>query len=376
MRRAVWIGGVAVGVLVAASVARGAPEALDSYAVGVAPSEPNRVVVFSQGSLGHGHWVTTSMDGGATWGAPVESAATTLGLTEHAAVLPGGVLLVQSDNGKVFRSANGGVTWKATLKPPSWGIVDVVSDAARPKVVWAWNPLGMLFRSVDGGIVWRRALREATGCTDVDAQPGTKVVLATCDMWVRRSVNRGATWRPAGPTRFPLPLFSRGIPPRFESLAFDPSHPAVVVATALRPRGQQPQLWRSTNAGRRWRKVATPNVSRVPVGRTAPGIGAIRVTAGAGQIIVGPFTSAGKPVFLASADGGATWSIQPLDAGLPSNDPPDPAIPDPARAAGSSSGLFMPIPTGKERIWGYRSASPLWGAISFYVAPAPPPVTE
>ncbi len=73
MRRAVWIGGVAAGVVLAASVANGAPETLDSYAVAVHPSEPNRVVVFSQGSLGHGHWVTTSMDGGATWGAPVES---------------------------------------------------------------------------------------------------------------------------------------------------------------------------------------------------------------------------------------------------------------------------------------------------------------
>jgi hypothetical protein len=68
MRRAVWIGGVVVGVLLAASVANGAPEALDSYAVGVAPSEPNRVVVFSQDGLGHEHWVTSSLDGGATWG--------------------------------------------------------------------------------------------------------------------------------------------------------------------------------------------------------------------------------------------------------------------------------------------------------------------
>jgi len=52
MRRAVWIGGVAVGVLLAASVAKGAPETLDSYAVAVPASEPNRVVVFSADSLG------------------------------------------------------------------------------------------------------------------------------------------------------------------------------------------------------------------------------------------------------------------------------------------------------------------------------------
>lgn len=369
MRRAVWIGGVAVGVL-AASVANGAPEALDSYSVGVAASEPDRVVVFSADSLGHEHWVTTSLDGGATWGAPVGPAATSLGVPDHATVLAGGVLLVQTRSW-VYRSTDGGRTWKPTLKPPVWGIVDVVSDAARPKVAWAWNGLGLLFRSVDGGIVWRRALRQASTCTDVDAQPGTAVVLATCGMWIRRSVNRGATWRPVGPTRYPLPLFSRAIPPRFESLAFDPTRPGVVIATALRPRGQRPQLWRSTNAGRTWRKVATPAVSRLPGAGTPPQVGAVRVTAGAGQVIAGPLTSGGAAVYLTSADGGVTWSIQSLELGLPSDYPPRPARPDPTRAVGSTTGLFMPVPTGREQIWGYRAASPLWGAINFYVPPPP-----
>jgi hypothetical protein len=213
---------------------------------------------------------------------------------------------------------------------------------------------------------------EQSGCTDVAAQPGTKVVLVACDLWIWRSVNRGVTWRAVGPTRYPLPLFSRTVPPRIESVAFDLTRLGVAVATALRATGQRPQLWRSTNAGRTWRKVATPNVSRVPVVRTAPATGAIRVTAGAGQIIAGPYTSAGAGVYLASANGGVTWSIQPLEVGVPGNDPPNSARPDPGRAAGSATGLFMPVPTGKEQIWGFRPANPLWSAISFYVPPAPP----
>lgn len=371
MRRAVWIGGVALGAMLAASVARGAPERLDSYAVAVPPSEPNRVVVFSHASQGGGHWVTTSLDGGATWGAPVGPAGTPVADAEHAAVLPGGVLLVQGGRGWVFRSADGGRTWKPTLKPPAWGIINVVSDAARPAVVWAWNPLGMLFRSVNGGIVWRRVLRQGSGCTDVDSRPGTTVVLATCNLWVWRSVNRGSTWRPVGPTRYPLLRYA--LVPRFESLAFDPTRPGVAVAAALRPRGQRPQLWRSTNNGRTWRRVATPDVSRTPGFGFKPTVGTVRVTAGAGQFVAGPFTSAGASVFLASADGGVTWSAKPLPADLPTSDQGVPATPDVTRAAGSATGLFMPVPHGGEQIWGVRTTSPLWAAISFYVPPPPPP---
>jgi hypothetical protein len=263
-----------------------------------------------------------------------------------------------------------------------------VADPARPKVAWAWDG-SYVFRSVDGGIVWRHgrvtdalwrrgAVPWPWHCTDVDAQPGTAVVLATCHYWIYRSVNRGATWRRVGPTRFPLPDRAPprgGGPPDFESLAFDPAHPGVVVATAVRARGQRPQLWRSTNSGRTWRTVAAPNVSRAPL-VAGPRLesGDIRVTAGAGQIIVGPFASAGAPVFLVSGDGGVTWSIHPLPTTLPGRYS-NPEIPDPARAAGSATALFMPIRYGKEQIWGYRSTSPLWGAMSFFTPP-PPPGTE
>ena len=347
---------------------------LDSYAVGVAPSEPNRVVAFSQDGLGHQHWVTTSLDGGATWGAPVGPgrSAAGLALTEHATVLGGGVLLVQSDRGWLFRSVDGGATWKIALRPPVLGMLNVVPDAARPKVAWSWNAFGRVYRSVDAGVRWRRVLPKQSGCTDVAAQPGTKVVLVACDFWIWRSVNRGATWRRVGPTPYPLPRFSGAVPPQIEGVAFDRTRPGVAVATALRSRGQRPQLWRSTNAGRTWQKVATPNVSRVPMDGSAPGLGAIRVTAGAGPFVVGPFSSAGKDVFLASADGGVTWSIQPLDVGLAGGDRYDPARPDPARATGSATALFMPVPFGQQQIWGFRSTNPLWGAISFYVPPAPP----
>jgi hypothetical protein len=115
MRRAVWIGGVVFGVVLAGSVANGAPETLDSFAVAVPPSEPNRVVVFSN-DPGDKVWVTTSLDGGATWGPPVGPARTDKPrFPDHAAVLAGGALLVKSE-GWVYRSVDGGITWNPTLK--------------------------------------------------------------------------------------------------------------------------------------------------------------------------------------------------------------------------------------------------------------------
>jgi hypothetical protein len=138
---------------VAGGVGRqGGAEALDSYAVGVAPSEPNRVVVFSQDGLGREHWVTTSPDGGVTWGAPVGPGRSSAGLalTQHAAVLAGGVLIVQSDRGWLFRSVDGGATWKAAYRPQILGILNVVATRRAPR----WRGRGTRSAGSTGRSMW------------------------------------------------------------------------------------------------------------------------------------------------------------------------------------------------------------------------------
>ena len=152
-------------------------------ALAVAPSAPDTVYVGSgestlRDSVGYGNGVYKSTDGGKTW--------THLGLadTQHIgkiAVHPANPDVVfvaaighfygDSAERGVFRSTDGGKTWKKVLdKGPSVGAVEVVIDPSNPAVVFAglWNtrrppwftyaptngPGGGIYRSTDGGDTW------------------------------------------------------------------------------------------------------------------------------------------------------------------------------------------------------------------------------
>ncbi|HET7565411.1 MAG TPA: glycosyl hydrolase [Gemmatimonadaceae bacterium] len=153
-------------------------------AIAVAPSAPDVVYVGSgectlRDSVGFGNGVYKSTDAGKTW--------THLGLedTQHirrVAVHPHdpntvfvaaiGHFYGPNPERGVFRSKDGGKTWKKVLfKNENVGASEVVIDPTNPKVVYAalWNtrrppwfvyaptngPGGGLFKSTDGGDTWK-----------------------------------------------------------------------------------------------------------------------------------------------------------------------------------------------------------------------------
>jgi photosystem II stability/assembly factor-like uncharacterized protein len=153
-------------------------------AIAVAPSAPDTVYAGSgestlRDSTGFGNGVYKSTDAGKTW--------SHVGLdgTQHigrVAVHPKnpnvvfvaaiGHLYAASPERGVFRTADGGKTWKKVLyKDENVGAVEVVIDPVNPQVVYAglWNtrrppwytyaptngPGGGIFKSTDGGETWK-----------------------------------------------------------------------------------------------------------------------------------------------------------------------------------------------------------------------------
>ena len=154
-------------------------------ALAVAPSAPDTVYVGTgestlRDSMSYGNGMYKSTDAGKTW--------THVGLeeTQHIgkiAVDPknpnvvfvaviGHLYEAHPDRG-VFRSQDGGKTWKKVLfKNDSVGAADVVIDPTNPRIVYAslWNtrrptwytyqptngPGGGLFKSTDGGTTWNQ----------------------------------------------------------------------------------------------------------------------------------------------------------------------------------------------------------------------------
>src|SRR5215208_6001077 len=173
-------------------------------AIAVAPSDPDTVYVGTgestlRDSMGYGNGVYKSTDAGKTW--------THLGLDEthhigKVAVDPRnpdvvfvaaiGKLYAANPERGVFRSRDGGKTWKKVLGPSSdVGAVEVVIDPSNSRIVYAglWNarrppwytyaptngPGGGIFKSVDGGTTWKQLTaglpRDGIGRTGIAVSP-------------------------------------------------------------------------------------------------------------------------------------------------------------------------------------------------------------
>ncbi len=187
----------------------------------------------------------------------------------------------------MYKSVDGGAHWTHVGLPKSDKIARLIIDARNPDLVYAcvlgreWGPSEErgVFRTRDGGMTWKKVLYvdTQTACSDISADPTNSNILYagmyTYRRWawhlesgagntaVWKSVNGGETWeRLSGPDRL------LGLPKTAMDrigVAVAPSDPNIVyVISETKDEGE---LWRSDDAGRSWRTVnRDPNINFRP----------------------------------------------------------------------------------------------------------------
>jgi photosystem II stability/assembly factor-like uncharacterized protein len=225
-----------------------------SSVVALAPSPSDPDVIYA---CKNGFGLFKSEDGGDSWRFLHHSE---IDYTYTIAVHPEDANVVLSgSNPKPFqnwamirRSTDGGTTWSTPLRVDgSGGFTSIAFDPSDPRTVYATSigeEGGNVYVSQDTGISWALLNEAFTMCT-VWGQPQlvgapndpNTVYAATWLGGTWRTVDAGASWRLLG-----------NAPISATSLAVDALHPAVLF---LGDRSS-PTVWRSTDGGDSWQRVA------------------------------------------------------------------------------------------------------------------------
>jgi len=187
----------------------------------------------------------------------------------------------------MYKSVDGGEHWTRIGLEKSDKVARLVIDSRNPDIVYAcvlgreWGPSEErgVFRTSDGGATWKKVLYvdAQTACSDISTDPSnSNIVYAgmyTYRRWawhlesgagntaVWKSVNGGTTWeRLSGPDRMlglPRTAMDR------IGVAVAPSDPSIVYV--LSETKDEGELWRSDDAGKSWRTVnRDPNINFRP----------------------------------------------------------------------------------------------------------------
>jgi uncharacterized protein (TIGR03437 family) len=103
----------------------------------------------------------------------------------------------------VYRSDDGGVSWRALATAPA-GVISIACDPARPDVIYAGvhefgftsTTLGKrgVYKSVDGGGAWAKVVDLPIGIDTFSVAAGASVIYAATDTGIYRSGDGGTTW--------------------------------------------------------------------------------------------------------------------------------------------------------------------------------------
>lgn len=237
-----------------------------------------------------------SIDGGVTW-QPIHS-----GLLRNRRIFSLAVdprspqTLYAGTFNRVFKSTDGGFTWKRTPLAGVGLIGALKVHPSQKNVVYAGA--SGLFRSQDGGATWARVsqgLPNLSGpgsiVTAIAFHPNSPqtVYAGVASLFeqegVFKSTNGGLSWAPSSRGLFGLST---------DSVAVNPQDPATLWAVA------NTVLFKSTNRGQTWARI-----------RPGPGTGDLRAT----RVAVDPVNPATVYVMLPNGDlrrthdGGQTWEV-------------------------------------------------------------------
>ena len=191
---------------------------------------------------GTSHGLYKSTDGGATWkagsGLPV-NAVTAVALDPANANT---VYACMSEG--LYQSKDGGVTWKAILTGP---VTSVAAAATKAGVIYAGRPAAPIVRSRDGGVNWEEVSPVVSvNALAIDPTNALIIYAGTSRSGIYLSIDGGATWaysnRGLTHGSTPLPIYA---------IAIDPRIPQRLYA------GTANGLYRSSDWGADWAPAGT-----------------------------------------------------------------------------------------------------------------------
>lgn len=198
-----------------------------------------------------------------------------------------------SPGGGVFKSTDGGLTWKFVGLKETQHIGRIQVHPTNPNVAWvaalgaAWttNKERGLYKTTDGGVTWqlKKFINDSTGFVDVDLDPRNPDVLwatsyqrlrgpyflasggAGSALW--KSTDGGETWSEVKGGGFPATKKGRmeiAIAPSNGDIMYvlveADSMPNPKPAAGAKAQTLNSGLYRSADAGRTWEKTASDNV--------------------------------------------------------------------------------------------------------------------
>jgi len=144
----------------------------------------------------------------------------------------------------VFRSTNGGATWvdvtPAVPPPNNFHLHTLLVDPSRGGTLYASDATFGIFRSTDRGSTWTRILSQGAGRLAVDPMDGNRIYAGTEPGAVLRTTDAGISWQQVAFDQF------RNV---IAGIAIDPSDPSIVYVTSAAP------IRKSTDRGDSWRQT-------------------------------------------------------------------------------------------------------------------------
>lgn len=239
-------------------------------------------------------------------------------------------LYVGAASGGVWKSTDGGTTFRPKFdKQPVQSIGAITLNPANPDDIWvgsgeAWtrNSVSIgdgVYRSTDGGESWKHlGLPESERIVKIAVDPrngDTALVCVTGRLW-SDSTERGVYRTTDGGKSWAQVLKGGNGSTGCGGMSLDAKNPDVVYASlwdfrrkgwTFRSGGEGPEapsgsgLYRSTDGGRSWKEVTGGGLPAKPYGRVAVAV------APSDSKIVYAFVEGVKSALFRSADGGATW---------------------------------------------------------------------